>query len=248
MADLPTMSGVFNLRDLGGLAVGPRLTNPGVVYRADGLHRSAVEERVGLADLGVQVVVDLRSDEEAARDGRFELAGIEVRSVPIVDAPKQILVGENPDDPLRGHLFAMTQRAGHQLAAALDHVAEAVAAERTVVFHCSAGKDRTGVLAMLILSGLGASDDVVVADFARSSEAMARMVDFYRATLGVTPAERMAEIGMPAEMADELLSARPTTMEGLLVDLERTHGSVRGYLASIGAEGSVDTIGERLLG
>ena len=40
------------------------------------------------------------------------------------------------------------------------------------VFHCAAGKDRTGILAGLLLSSLGVSDDDVVADYALTAEAM----------------------------------------------------------------------------
>ncbi|MFV0524680.1 MAG: tyrosine-protein phosphatase [Acidimicrobiales bacterium] len=247
MTTVPALDGVFNLRDLGGLAVPGGTTRLGRLYRADGLHRLSEAHRPGVAQLGISMVVDLRDDDEAARDGRFSHDGIEVRSAPIADIPKQLVGETRGDDLLRHHLVAITENAGPQLSQALADVAEALAAERSVVFHCFAGKDRTGVLAALILSGIGASDDVVTVDFARSAEPMVAMAAWLAEAYGITAADKMAEFGLAPEMADVLFSARPATMAGLLADLADAHGSVAGYIDTIGATDAIATIRHSLV-
>src|SRR5690606_8815017 len=66
---------------------------------------------------------------------------------------------------------------GERLVEAIDLI---VSAPGPVAFHCTAGKDRTGLVAALVLSSVGVPDDVVVDDYARSRAAMTQLVEWYR--------------------------------------------------------------------
>ncbi len=252
-ADQRKLTGVFNLRDLGGIPAyqGTAIAD-GKVYRSDGLHRIPVEERSGLADLGITEVIDLRTEEEAASEGRFEHESIVVHRVPIVEKMSEILEGAksgqiDKQNLLLDQYLTMTRTNGAAIAEVLGLVAEAVKADRTVVYHCTAGKDRTGVLTALILSGLGVDDETVAADYARSAAAMERMVAWYRATSAATPEDRMQQMGVDPGMADALMAARPETMLALLAEMRQEHGHITDYLVEIGAVASIAGIGRGLL-
>ena len=94
-----------------------------------------------------------------------------------------------------------------------------------VVFHCAAGKDRTGVLAMLTLSLLGVGDDPIADDYARSGEAERQ---FWRWRASVDP-----DVDPPV-LADD-----PAPREAalwFLAELRGRYGSVPDYVARAGVE------------
>jgi protein-tyrosine phosphatase len=95
------------------------------------------------------------------------------------------------------------------------------------VFHCTAGKDRTGILSAVILSLLGVDEPTVVADYALSGAAMERL----RAKLMVKYPEGKDTIAN----LQEVFSAEPAQMETLLDHLHATYGSMESYVAGLGA-------------
>jgi len=99
------------------------------------------------------------------------------------------------------------------------------------VFHCTAGKDRTGVLSALVLTLLGVDEDAVVADYALSGEAMTRL----RAKLLVKYPEGRETI----EAISEVFSAAPEQMEQLLDHLRAEYGSVSAYVDGLGTTPAV---------
>lgn len=250
-ADDLDLDGVFNFRDLGGLATDDgRTTLPGRVYRSDGLHRSPSADRGRLTDLGITQVVDLRTEAEIEREGRFEVAGVAWHHRPIFQSLQDFAAAGRPEDPvdlLCHHFEHMVATNEGPLAEAIGVVADA--AERgPVVFHCTAGKDRTGVVAALILAGIGVTEAEVARDFARSAEGVRRMVDWYRRTTGAAPVDRMAEVGIDPSMASVILSAEADTMEAFLVRSGETNGPMADYLAALGVGDAVDRLARILLG
>ena len=116
--------------------------------------------------------------------------------------------------------------AGHQILAALEVLAAPDALP--AVFHCTAGKDRTGVLSAIVLSLLGVDEPTVVADYALSGAAMQRL----RAKLIAKYPEGRETI----ENIDEVFSAEPAQMELLLDHVREHYGSVGAYVEGLGAE------------
>jgi protein-tyrosine phosphatase len=239
------IDGVFNVRDLGGHpTLDGRTTRWGSVFRADGIHRLAGDAADAIARLGVRRVVDLRTDAERDEHGVFDHADVVVRHVPLLEAvwSRDGHRRPAPDAELLLAMYCeMLERRGPQLATAAAAVAEAAG---PVVFHCSAGKDRTGVLAALLLALVGVADDDIAADYAQSHAAVQRMIAELRA-------ERRAAGGDAEPVPDDvmhLLSARPDTMQRMLHVLRTDHGGAEVYLRRHGLAGdTAATLRRRLL-
>ena len=229
------LDNVFNFRDLGGYPVADgRTTKWGRMFRADGLHRLAGDDLDLIDGIGIRTVIDLRTSAEIADRGSFpvEQHPVAYHHLSIIDATWTET--GTPD-------FAPTEQGGIEflvwayrdmLRQGADRFARAIATlaqpgAGPAVFHCAAGKDRTGLLTMLILGGLGADHDVIAEDFGLTRSGMDRM----RAWLAEHNPDALADMNSrPAHM----FGAHPDAMRQILTDLDEQHGGVRGYLSSIG--------------
>jgi protein-tyrosine phosphatase len=99
------------------------------------------------------------------------------------------------------------------------------------VFHCAAGKDRTGIVSAVILGALGVPDEIIVADYAATQENLTAIIDRLLATEGY----RTVLEALPADT----LHAQPVTMRTLLQELRSRHGSLRDYLRGAGLDDEV---------
>jgi protein-tyrosine phosphatase len=99
-------------------------------------------------------------------------------------------------------------------------------AEFPCIVHCTAGKDRTGVLSAIVLSLLGVDDEVIIADYAMSNDSMPRLLEKLMAKFPES-AEAIKDSG-------EMFWADPSNMTGLLQSLRDEHGSIEAYAHSIG--------------
>lgn len=239
--------GSFNFRGMGGLAVSGGMIAAGRVFRSDLLHRADVEDaRAVLISLGISRVIDLRTGGERADDGAFpDDAPIEVIHVPVLadvwswDDER----AEAGDHFLRDRTIEMFDGRGEQMITVLRSIAESGG---PVVFHCTAGKDRTGAVAAALLGVLGAAPEVIMEDYARSALAMPAMVEWYRS--------QMAEhhvIGTGDAKDHEAILARaalPATMAGLVDHIGERYGSFRGWAAVNGFDdGDVAVLARRLV-
>jgi protein-tyrosine phosphatase len=224
---LIALEGAVNFRDLGGYpADGGMQTRWRVLFRADGLGDLTTSDFEVMRSLGIRTVIDLRSVEEVERSCYdVDAHPVTFHHFPIIEklpdpeefARRPGLLGSQYQEMLRdaGDTFLGVLR----VLAAPDAL--------PAVFHCSAGKDRTGVLSALVLSLLGVDEETVVADYALSGAAMVRL----RAKLLVKYPEGRDVI----ENIDEVFSAEPTQMEALLDHLRDEYGSVSAYLQGLGA-------------
>jgi protein tyrosine/serine phosphatase len=178
-------STVFNFRDLGGYqAADGRTVRWGQLYRSDGLHRLTEGDFEGFAALGVHTVLDLRRPDELEADGRVaESLGLDYHNVNFhADLWPQHNLGPDEMPRYLADRYAEMAEGGltgrNGVAASLRLIAASHAAP--LVFHCAAGKDRTGVLAGLTLSLVGVSDDDIAADYALSEESERRFREWRR--------------------------------------------------------------------
>ncbi|GAA4370908.1 tyrosine-protein phosphatase [Agromyces bauzanensis] len=218
--------GTYNFRDVGGLpAVGGRVRE-GVLFRSDGLHRLGNEGRAQLRRLGVGRVIDLRDENEAAvMPDDLDGLDVEVLRLPVFE-------GSGASQGARGiSLDALYHRIVTQhtsvVVGALREIAGA--SERSVVVHCTAGKDRTGVVVALALSAVGVHRDAVIEDYARTEANLAgEWLEQMVALIG--------ENGIPdtPELRVLMGGSPPEAIEGMLYTVERTHGSTREYLLAAG--------------
>ncbi len=228
---LIALQGAVNFRDLGGYAAGDETrTRWRVLFRADGLGELTESDLSVLRALGIRTVIDLRSGGELER-GRFDVDAhpVAFHHFPFMEELPDAQDFERRPGFLGSQYREFLSDAGGQIRAALEVLAEPDALP--AVFHCTAGKDRTGVLSAIVLSLLGVDEPTVVADYALSGEAMERL----RAKLIVKYPEGRDSI----ENLDEVFSADPTQMEQLLDHLKERYGSVDAYVAGLGTEAGV---------
>ena len=102
------------------------------------------------------------------------------------------------------------------------------------VFHCAAGKDRTGLLAAFILSILGVSEEIISADYGKTSDGIKRLIEWAKVN---QPELADAYANMPARFA----ASDPRAMAVILSDLNSKHGSVQNYLHEIGVDEKIFT-------
>ena len=233
-------SGIFNARDLGGLPADGGTTRFGLLVRGDSLHRARPDAAQGLADRGISLVLDLRDAAERDTTAVFSHAEVVTEHHAVLDAWSW----EDEDHDHIDTLLAQRYRSiltqfGGRLAGAVQRVADH---DGGTAFHCAVGKDRTGLLAVLLLGALGVPDDLVVADYARSSNATAVQTTWLR-YLGHLEGDVP-----PDELELGLWSARPVTMHHTLEFLQSEFGGAAGYLAEHGAgPGTVSALRARLV-
>lgn len=213
------LPGVLNLRDLGGYpsASGSRLRWRRL-FRSDALHKL---DPADLAGLALHTIVDLRTELESDY-APSPLAGLPARLRHVS------LIGPDfPAEPLELEAiyhFLITERG--------DAIAEAIRAlcqdgAFPAMVHCSAGKDRTGIVIALILAVVGVPDEVIAADYAYSSVCL---------DPDLTPAigQLRASTGLDEDRTRELLSCPPDLIIDLLAQVRAGSGTVEAYLAEHG--------------
>jgi protein-tyrosine phosphatase len=179
--------GCTNVRDLGGLrAAGGRRVRPGALVRADAVDRLTAAGWSALQAYGVRTIVDLRNDDELRPD-----VAPRPESVTTVHLPLDgIEDAEFWDDWTSGPQFGTPLYYGPFLARFPTRTAEVVsaiarAAPGGVLFHCMGGRDRTGLVSMLVLALAGVAPDDVAADYVLTAD----LLEDYLATQGTSARE-----------------------------------------------------------
>lgn len=171
MTGIPTA----NLRSFEGLPVAGGTILADRLWRSDNITISPDDELLSLHGRGLRTVIDLRAPDEVQLTGTAVLERNGVRHLhrPMTRKsadPATLAVTfdsvKDYDDVGAWYLRLARARAG----VLLDCLRDITAAEGGVLFYCTAGKDRTGVLAAVVLLLLGAEDDVVIEDYARTGD------------------------------------------------------------------------------
>jgi protein-tyrosine phosphatase len=219
--------GARNFRDLGGYrGAGGARTRWGQVFRSDAL---TLEEAdfLSFAGLGVRTVYDLRSDpERELTPNRLPDGDHVVESLPLISdgspAPTidaLLADGERFLADIYLHMLEGSAPAFGRILAGL-----ADAPRLPAVFHCAAGKDRTGMVAALLLSVLGVAEPDILDDYELTSRY--RTSDRVEAVM-----ERMSsERGVAPEVAAGILRTPRWAMQCALAQLGARYGGIEGYL------------------
>lgn len=233
------VKGTYNVRDLGGYVTSDGATRFRRVLRADGLHRLDAEGMAMLVGEGVTTVIDLRHPGELVTHPNPFGTNDAVRyhNVSLFDRLEPTV---QPGGDLLLELYKMAL-AERQQAIADVLTTIAGASEGAVLFHCTAGKDRTGIVAALLLALAGVEVGLIVEDYAETGARIAPMVEEIIADA--------AARGADAEAFRPLLASDPATMVATIAYLEAEYGSVRDYLAAIGLDdATVEALKARLVG
>ena len=221
--------GAYNFRDLGGYATTDgRRTRWGRLYRSDTLHELTDDDLELLRDIGLVSVIDLRTSTELGRTGRGVLGSEPLRYVNLSVLPEE---GDERqaapatrivDVPARYLSYLEVGKSAlvesFRLMADPDHY--------PLVFHCQAGKDRTGVLAALVLSCLDVERRAIVDDYVLTETRMDLIVGRLRRDPHF--ADRMDEL--PASV----FAVEATTMERFLDGLNEQYGGARSWAMTAG--------------
>ncbi|MFI9112843.1 tyrosine-protein phosphatase [Streptomyces venezuelae] len=227
---------LHNFRDLGGYPTADGGTvRWETLYRSDSLAKLADAGPTDLErfrSLGVATVIDLRYPWEIAAKGRLpETEDVSWHNLSVEHRPYDQEAIDPALDPWRylADRFAEVAEDGAvELRTALEVIA---AADGPLVFHCASGKDRTGLLAALVLALLGVPDEEILADFALTELATERLIADWRAA---HPGREPRWPGYGRAPAD--------IMRLFLADLRARYGSVDAYVTGhVGLDPSVVT-------
>ena len=204
----------------------------GRVFRSDSL-ASLSDGDIGyvVATLGLRTAVDLRAGHEVDEHPHRPVvdAGIVVHHRPIVDETRRRRVDTPTDLTIDEAYMMMLERFGDRFAKVVELVANP--AGHPVAFFCAGGKDRTGLVAALVLGALGVADEAIAADYAFTAGVLPVLAERNRV--------RAEERGASAEVQLDaygraLATAEAATMLSVLSRLRAEHGSVEGYLEGHG--------------
>lgn len=227
------LGGAVNFRDLGGLRTSGNLcVKRGLAFRSDHLSRLTVEDHRILQGLQFKVVCDLRTIREQQRapdflppDGSIRLLSFPVHADGFdpATAMERLRAGDDAwlsldffirlyktyladFGPVWGRVFSLIASAGNL----------------PLVFHCTGGKDRTGICAALLLKTLGVSEEHILLDHVRSNACNARRLESIYS--------KFAALGIRPEKASLFLQAHIEPLVAMLEHLDKSYGTIEDYL------------------
>lgn len=235
------LEGAFNMRDLGHVATADGYeVRGGKLFRADALHNLTATDLETLGAFGIAAIIDLRSEAELTSTGPARLTEQGARHI------HKPLMGGDPAKPDNqeepgslGHLYTLMAKHGPNRF--VDTVETLATIENMpAVFHCAAGKDRTGITAALIYSILGVDRETIIADYVLTDANMTRMME-----------QLMA--GRPEMVRDNpypegYMRAEDATIRTFLSEMDEEFGSPTEWLLTNGLrESSIETLRKELL-
>ncbi|MEU5910486.1 tyrosine-protein phosphatase [Micromonospora sp. NPDC047527] len=217
----------LNFRDLGGLPTveGGRV-RPGAIYRsATPVFLDPDQAQTFRETTGIRIRIDLRGRREIAETSERDRLtdGLRIMHLPF---GRSSLRPIHPDPSVRlaEHYADMLVVSAPTIITAVRHAVDA--RDHPLLVHCTAGKDRTGVVVAVLLAALGVHPRNVVEDYARTREHLVAIRNQTR----VLPAWEKRIASLP----EEAHTAEPATMEHFLTLVQERHGGVATWLAARG--------------
>jgi hypothetical protein len=245
---LLSWDGCLNVRDLGGYPLpGGGDTRIGAIVRADSVRQLSEAGWQSLLDYGVRTVVDLRLPSELDGDPPAGLP-VDFVHVPLVrelDAAESAEIdaiadahGDDVVSATRDVYLETIERNHAGVAGAITAIAGAQPGG--VLVHCHAGKDRTGIVAALLLDLVGVERALIGEDYAQTAVSLARVLADW---------VEEADDDDDRERRRRIAATPPETIVGLLAALDGRYGSPRAFLRAAGvADVDLDRAAARLAG
>ena len=245
------LQGALNLRDIGGYAADGGRIRRGVVFRSDHLSTLTEADLDTIDQLGIRSVFDFRGQHEIElQPSRLwpsvnnhvlvPITGDTVQEKTFVERVVARELTRVTDTEVGASYITMLEQRGYRFATVLESIAQTD--QRPILFHCTAGKDRTGLAAALIHGLCGVSREDIVYDFELSNT--------YRLPSRISELRAQFEqLGIDIEPLVPAISAPPQAMHMALDHLDAKHGGVREYLThSLGLNAhQVDAIRSALI-
>lgn len=241
------LEGVINARDLGGIQIGNKTVRSGLLLRTAHLNEATDEDIRHLSeDLHLKKIFDFRTLQEASSQPDRPVPGAEHILLPTLDLEAEKRSGEAvPQDVflnLPAHIvrlsfmnifkekarqlypsLILSEFSQLQYASFLNLILETE--EGAVLWHCSQGKDRTGIGAALILGALGADKETIIEDFSHSNDIYRPVVDKF-----VADVEAAGGGDEEKEVVRAFMGVSVKNFRHALDVLEANYGSIPGYL------------------
>jgi protein-tyrosine phosphatase len=227
-----------NFRDIGGYRTREGNTVAWRrLFRSAGINRMTDRDLEKLRqELGLMSVIDLRSDFEIKHQGTGLISGTGIKyyNVAFLSDGKdsQEDIREFNEFPNMGEFYVhlvRQRRFGQRMVKALEVIAEAE--NHPMVFHCTVGKDRTGILAAVLLSVLGVPDEDIENDYCLTGPFIEAL--FEQLT---NETKNMEE---PFKLPDFFWRTEPESIALLMASFRKEYGSTSDYLKAHGAEPSL---------
>jgi protein-tyrosine phosphatase len=224
---------VFNFRDLGGYWTrGGQTIAWRRLFRSSELHHMTSHDIIQLKEgIRLRSVIDLRSSRQLEPFSPLNEVGVEYYNIPLIDRGND-QENVNQDFSNMGEVYSYLVRReefGRRVVEALEIISEPD--NLPLVFHCSAGKDRTGLLTAIVLGILGVTDEDIIEDYTLTAPYMKELINRWNSDPKATEALK--------NVPEYLLEASPESMTFFLSTLKREYGSVTGYVEAHGAEVSL---------
>ncbi|MET0241679.1 MAG: tyrosine-protein phosphatase [Sphingobium sp.] len=230
------LEGGRNFRDLGGYPTQDgRTVKWGVIFRSGSMARLTQGDWDHLCARGVRSLCDFRTTNEREREpfAWADQEGVQYWArdyeTSFAELRKTMQSGFASGEEAREGMMAGYRRLPYDQAPGYARVFEHLkAGEVPVIFNCSAGKDRAGTAAALVLSALGVPRAVVMEDFALTNE----VGQLHRMVKGGLERQGSLSVQSP-EVIEAVLHADPRYISAALDAVEAEHGSVEGYLRDV---------------
>jgi protein-tyrosine phosphatase len=229
-------SGAKNFRDLGGYRTADnRTVRWGLLYRSDALHKLIDADQKHLAALMLERIIDFRAAHEKEHEpDRLPVELSErVVEIPILDSSTKVWHESRDEfvknlknmDPVKYMVETNVDLVMRFAPEMQQFFGELLAAEgRPILFHCAAGKDRTGFTAALILRILGVPQETVMADYLLTNQHFLAAYKWNLMFARLMKGKRFAEV------LKGFMEARPIYLSAAFEAMDREYGSFENYV------------------
>ncbi|MBK8029088.1 MAG: tyrosine-protein phosphatase [Chloroflexi bacterium] len=231
MAYQLNIDGVYNVRDLGGYpTVDGGVTRRGVFVRSGLVSNVPESGQQQFIDYGVRAIIDLRSEDELlmAPNSFATSNRVQFHSLPLVNR------AQFHSEHWKTNVIAFYPTVQHFYAQHLAYcpdsfrtiISALIDSPEATVFHCFAGKDRTGMTAALLLGAVGVADELIAEDFALTDAGLAQVVPVWR--------KNALKSGEDMDAFERGVVTKAEAMLELMRHIGQTYGGASGYLRSVG--------------
>ena len=220
------IQGTYNIRDLGGYKTRDgSLTRWGTLLRSDKLYHLSPASKQAIIDLGVKTIVDLRYsiEMETEPDDFAHSQVVHYMPMPLYELSGDGTLPAIPDNLEEMYTMILDHRQG-QIAKTFRTLFAPGALPG--LYHCTAGKDRTGLMSALILGAVGVPEETIIEDYVLSARYLNHLLDQLR--------KQAKQMGYDTAWYDRLLTCEPATMRRTLDHLAKHYGDIHSYLLKTG--------------
>ena len=246
------LEGVGNARQLGGyVGAGGKTVKDGVLLRTAALSGATEEDIKRLTDTyHLGEMLDFRMGQEVEADPELQIDGVKNLNIHIIDEEalakatesltpedQEMMASDDPVEKLKPikklgivgdqmYVNFLSNDAGKQGYAQMFKELLELPEGKSLLFHCTQGKDRTGCAAMLILSALGVDEDTIMSDYMLTNEFNAELIAQER--------QELLDAGIKEDQIDEIMIARDQVFSQTMTNgmdwLKKEYGSVKEYI------------------